>query len=270
MPFTLSHPAAALPLRRLLPWCVLSALAIGSMAPDFPYFVGLSEIRGGTHSFASILWYSMPVGLAVYLVFQRWLREPWIHRLPAAFAARIPLARPRASLAAILASLALGAATHVLWDSITHEHEPGVVLVHALNAVLIHVLGFPVRGYKVLQHGSTLAGAALLAYWTLRWLRATPAGALPERWAGARRARELAPIWLALLPGALALGYALAFFPPALRYYPLALFVGAFVVVGVSLASLALLLYAIWWHRGAGAEAGAGVEPSSSMGAGRP
>ncbi|MSQ59664.1 MAG: DUF4184 family protein [Betaproteobacteria bacterium] len=40
MPFTIAHPAAALPLLRpLRGFGVLSALVIGSMTPDFPYFL---------------------------------------------------------------------------------------------------------------------------------------------------------------------------------------------------------------------------------------
>lgn len=41
MPFTLSHPAAVIPLSRVK-WLVPSAVLMGSMAPDFPYFLALS------------------------------------------------------------------------------------------------------------------------------------------------------------------------------------------------------------------------------------
>src|SRR5215467_12574272 len=40
VPFTFSHPAAVLPLARR--GLVFSALVVGSMAPDFPYFVQMS------------------------------------------------------------------------------------------------------------------------------------------------------------------------------------------------------------------------------------
>ena len=36
MPFTLSHPAAVIPLRR---WGIFSALIIGSIMPDSVYFL---------------------------------------------------------------------------------------------------------------------------------------------------------------------------------------------------------------------------------------
>jgi hypothetical protein len=80
MPFTLSHPAAILPLRLLLGrFGVLSALVIGSMAPDFPYFVGKPWPRIFTHTLESVVWFSLPVGWCVYVLFEYILRRPiWI------------------------------------------------------------------------------------------------------------------------------------------------------------------------------------------------
>ena len=47
MPFTGSHPAAVLPLMR---WGLMpSALVIGSMVPDLPYFLPVPDL-GNTHS----------------------------------------------------------------------------------------------------------------------------------------------------------------------------------------------------------------------------
>lgn len=246
MPFTLSHPAAVVPLRRLLPWSVLSALAIGSMAPDFPYFVGFSEIRWHTHSFASIAWFSVPAGLAAYLVFQRWLRAAWIDLLPAAFAARVPQLRERTPLLAVIASLALGAATHVVWDSFTHEHQPGVMLVRALNVVLVQVLGFPVRGYNVLQHGSTLVGAGLLALWIRGWLRTTPRGELPATWLRAAAPRRWAPYFACGVIAPSALLHATRLYPPGGTLESLRSFVGAATVSAMSLGFGALFVYAAW------------------------
>lgn len=64
MPFTLSHAAATLPIKwRLGPRADFAALAIGSMAPDFPYFLGLPVHRDVTHSLFGVLWFSLPVGM---------------------------------------------------------------------------------------------------------------------------------------------------------------------------------------------------------------
>jgi hypothetical protein len=51
VPFTLAHPAAAVPLLRPLGRRgLLSALVIGSMAPDLWYFVPFDVTRADSHS----------------------------------------------------------------------------------------------------------------------------------------------------------------------------------------------------------------------------
>ena len=57
MPFTVSHAAAVLPLRRYLPGLPLSAMVIGSMLPDFGFLIphmdrNLSHGFGGLFLFA--------------------------------------------------------------------------------------------------------------------------------------------------------------------------------------------------------------------------
>jgi hypothetical protein len=255
MPFTLAHPAAALPLRRLLPWAPFSALAIGSMAPDFPYFVGLAEIRLRTHSLPSVVTFSLPVGVLVFLAFQRWLRPAWSDLLPVAIAVRLPHRAEPAHPGAAGIAVALGALTHVLWDSITHEHQPGLALVRALNVVVGQLFGFAVHGYNVLQHGSTLLGLAALAYALCHWTACTPARALPASWPRAARARRAMP-WLlgcGLAPAALA--YALHASPPGAQSVSIATFAGVAIVPGLSLTLAALLAYAAWWWRCAAAGA---------------
>ena len=79
MPFTLSHAAAVLPISRLgryrLP---LSALMIGSMAPDFGYFFSQEASRELTHSFASLPLFALPMGLAVWLFYVALLEKTTI------------------------------------------------------------------------------------------------------------------------------------------------------------------------------------------------
>ena len=77
MPFTFSHPAAVLPLLRPLGrFGSLSALVIGSMAPDFSFIVPMGLSRAQTHAPAALLTYCLPAGLLAYLVFHRVLKLP--------------------------------------------------------------------------------------------------------------------------------------------------------------------------------------------------
>ena len=79
LPFTLAHPAAVLPLRRIL---VFSALVVGSMAPDFHYFLGLRPHDHFSHSIRGAFIFCLPVGLAVLWLFQHVMKLPLISLAP--------------------------------------------------------------------------------------------------------------------------------------------------------------------------------------------
>ncbi|AUY48709.1 DUF4184 family protein [Streptomyces sp. CB01881] len=201
MPFTLSHPAAVLPLLRAAGArgpLVASALVAGSMAPDVPFFAesllpGAYGLGGATHS-----WWGVPtvdVAIAGVLVagWHTLLRGPLVGLLPdrLAPAAEALTARRRGTAARgavdaawFAGSAALGAATHVGWDAFTHGGRLGVTLLPVLDRT---VAGLPL--YTVLQYGSSALALAALAGYLVRAVRAVeparPAVALP---AGVRRA----------------------------------------------------------------------------------
>lgn len=199
MPFTLSHPAAVLPLLRpLARYGVLSALVVGSIAPDFPYYVGVRGARPYTHSLISILWFSIPVGWLAYLGFQLLLRRPAVFLLPEPLRARLD---PRPHIAAfgpVTLSLALGALTHVAWDTLTHRSRALARTFPFLREDLPTLWGHPLWSYRVLQNGSTLLGGAVVAVAVLHWFLRTPPRALapesPGRGILRARARAVAVI----------------------------------------------------------------------------
>lgn len=159
MPFTFSHPAAVLPLldgRRGRGPLVATGLVAGSMAPDVPYFA--DSLLRGCYGLGAVThrWWAVPtvdVLIAAGLV-------GWWHGL-----VRPPLGRPQ--LGWFAASAALGAATHVVWDSFTHEGRAGVRALPVLDTRLV---GLPL--YTLLQYGSSAAALALV-------IRRSPAPALP-------------------------------------------------------------------------------------------
>ncbi len=183
MPFTLAHPAAAIPLARPLGrYGVLSALVIGSVAPDLWYLAPWLVSRNQTHQFAGLFWFCLPAGCAIYWLYHRLMKvplaflfPPWISSRLVFFLAGQP-AMPRAPWSAVIASLFVGAATHVLIDPLSH---PTGRLTDALPE-----LGFPLLVFgdwrltiaALVQYVASVAGIALLAVWCWRWLKAAPAG----------------------------------------------------------------------------------------------
>ena len=177
MPFTLAHPAAVLPLRRH--GLVFSALVVGSMAPDFEYFFGVK--RPISHTMPGILTFTLPLALAVLIVFQVVVKWPAIWLLPQRLQARVigPARRfrwlPLTRLLQILASLVLGIATHILWDGFTHSDSWAVngwpQLRHVVSVPLYH----PMKLFAALQLFGSVFGVLLLGVCFLRWyLRTAP------------------------------------------------------------------------------------------------
>jgi hypothetical protein len=194
MPCSFSHPLAVVPLSRLCPARLnLAALVIGSMTPDFGYYFRQFALATYAHSLPGTFAVCLPTGLIALLLFYL-LRLPLCSLLPQPHrGALLPSARtrPRWSITgAIKASLSLliGAWTHTVWDSFTHDNAWAVQRIPWLRASLIEVGGTVLPTAYVLQQLSTLLGGLGLAFLYIRWLRRQPRptasepDSLPDRW----------------------------------------------------------------------------------------
>jgi hypothetical protein len=181
MPFTVSHAAAALPVHALFRRLPLAALMIGSMAPDFAFFVPFAPYRSSTHSIAGLFWFCLPVGLVLWCIFVRWIEHPTMALLPAAWREKLTPTGPITPRLVGLASLGivLGAGTHDLWDSFTHSHTWVTSAVPSWRARQPELGG--ARIYHLLQIASSVLGLAVLALWLLN-LRNRPMPAAPFDW----------------------------------------------------------------------------------------
>jgi hypothetical protein len=186
MPLSPGHPAVVLPLQRLgLP---LSGLVVGAVAPDLPVYLPVGVGYATTHSGAGLV-ADVAIGLVLLWLWFVLVRDAVVD-LVAALRRRAPAqARPSARgwLLAPLA-VAVGAATHVLWDSVTHDW--GFVVEGV--ALLREDVG-PLPLHEWLQHVSTVAGSAVVAAYCLVRLRSRP---VVPRSASVRRPR----LWLAAVP----------------------------------------------------------------------
>jgi hypothetical protein len=171
MPMTAAHPLAVLPLLRR--WRLdTTCLVIGAMSPDFEYFLRVEEVSSVSHTLLGLLYFCVPITIAAAYLFHRVLEAPalrvapWRTRL-AVFAGRPWPTRPLWILAL---SALLGAVTHYLWDGITHTDGYGPQHLAFLRT--------PIHGIalcRILQHGSTVIGLAILAIVVGRALaRVTP------------------------------------------------------------------------------------------------
>ncbi len=183
MPFTGSHVAAVLPVVGVgLP---VSALVVGSMSPDLPYYAPQGPwmaIAGGgaTHSLAGVVLWAPLWGLAVLALWHGLVARPAVAAAPEALRRRLPapatlrdrMGSPRL-LGLTYLALVLGALTHVAWDAFTHEGRWGAEHLAFLESPVTW-LPFDRPGYAWAQEASTVLGLAVLAWWLARWWRRTP------------------------------------------------------------------------------------------------
>lgn len=170
MPFTFAHPAAILPLRRFR-FLQTLPLVIGAIVPDAPYFFPSPFGRTffvDTHSLYGSFKECLPLGLAalvLILLFRepltvmlgaraRWLCLQSIERFSA---------QPLSWVVALL-SILIGAWTHIVWDSFTHEDGWMTTRVEALSEP-VSVFGWDTATSHLLQYLSSVFGLGVLAIW---------------------------------------------------------------------------------------------------------
>jgi hypothetical protein len=181
MPFTFSHPAAVLPLKKLSGGNLLMAgLLAGSVAPDFEYFIRFKS--SVSHTFIGILKFNLPVGLLITLLFFLFIRDSLLPNLPAFLRERLMppasfdwVAAFRKHWFMLVVSILLGALTHILWDSFTHRTGYAVLPFPALR-YNVEFLDYSIPVYRILQHGSTLLGGGIIAIYLYKMPRVKQAG----------------------------------------------------------------------------------------------
>jgi hypothetical protein len=216
MPFTVSHIAAVLPfhkpLRRL---GLLSAAAIGAMAPDLDFILPIRLAREQTHGRLALLTFCLPVGLATWALFQSLIKPALIEVLPNRIFARLCAEHLAARLGSVMTwfyavlAVLFGALTHLIWDGFTHEAGRGARILSGFGEHDTELAGSQWQLYRLLQHGSTLVGAAAVVIGLWLWVRhSSEPNPLPERRLSARE-RHLWVATYVLIP-ALLVGAAVA------------------------------------------------------------
>ena len=156
MPFTLSHPAAVLPVAALLRGRLAlptSAMVAGSTVPDLPLFVGTGYAV--SHSPVGLVTLDLALAMGLLLVWDRLVRDALADLAPdrwrSRVAPRVRLDRRGWALAPFAA--VLGSVTHVVWDAFTHDGRWGTSLVPWLEQDHLGV-----GGADWAQYGSSVVG----------------------------------------------------------------------------------------------------------------
>ena len=217
MPFTLAHPAAILPLRRVS-FLRTAGLVVGAVSPVLPSYLPLGpgghalRLRLDTHSLVSSYTVDLALGL-VLLMAVVLLREPLTVLLPArarwlALQALEPFRRRPVEWLLAPLGILIGVWSHLLWDSFTHYDGWAVRHVAVLNDT-VTIGWYSGEIFHLLQYLSSALGLLVLAWWYRR-LRVPP-GAVTGH--DTRRGRA-GPALLLIAGAAMLIGGV-----EALRYY---------------------------------------------------
>lgn len=208
MPFTVAHAVVAPPLGRLSGGrLAVTALAIGSMSPDFEYVMFLETARTFGHTLAGLFVFCLPVSLVALVLWHAVVKRPLAGLLPDRWShLGAALCRPLPPLSAAsafttVAAILVGAWTHIAWDSFTHPQGSMVQAIPVLRRTV--AAGLP--AYKVLQYGSGLVGMALLGAFAFAWAGRQPP--VPIVQAPVRR-RVVGAAWVAACTVSVALANA--------------------------------------------------------------
>lgn len=165
MPFTFAHAAAAIPISAKWKdkFCT-TGLVLGTMAPDFEYFVHLSPYATYGHQLLGFFLINLPLCYVLAFLYHYALKVPLLQHLPkpinqwmSPFAQATWKMRSLREMVLFAGSALLGMITHVAWDSFTHSHGLMVSLLPFLSHKLT-AFGFTFYLYSLLQHGSSLIG----------------------------------------------------------------------------------------------------------------
>ncbi len=175
MPFTFSHPALVFPLKYLPDRFIsFTGLIIGSMVPDFEYFMRMVAGSIYSHTFLGIFYFDLPVGIALTFVFHDIVRDEFIDHLPRQLRSRFWALKTfnwdhafKKTWIVVIVSILIGAASHILWDGFTHPLGYFAQKSTFLRQK-VWFLGLRIPVYNILQHLSSLIGGIIVCFFIRR------------------------------------------------------------------------------------------------------
>jgi hypothetical protein len=255
LPLTISHPAAVIPLKKF--GFPLSALIIGSMMPDFEFFLRLSSDRVIGHTIPGIFLFCLPVGFIVLLLFHIVIKKPVISLLPQSHHSRIFSVIgsefrffPLKQFIKIILALLIGIVSHLFLDSLTHDNSFFTSQIPLLSLSILTTPFGSLRVYFLLQQILSFIGFLLITRWYFIWYRSsTPTILLPTPLRRNQKSKVLlCMILLTLITTSIVVSVK-TFTGNTLHHTDLyRAIISNTAVVSVSVTLLVLFLYSICWH----------------------
>jgi hypothetical protein len=180
MPLTFSHPALILPAKYLpAKWISMTGLIIGSVAPDFEYFIRMRVESLYSHTWTGMFWFDLPLSLLLTFIYHYIIRNSFICNSPVFLKKRLSryidfnwMDYFKHHFFTVIICLLVGIASHIFWDGFTHPHGDFVKMLPFLHETMTFS-GIHIPNFKVAQYISTILGGIIVFYAILRIPKAT-------------------------------------------------------------------------------------------------
>lgn len=159
MPFTFAHPAIILPFYKSKTFSrFFTLLVIGSMSPDFEYFLRLQTYSKYSHTIPGIFYFCIPASLVIFFLYEKVIKPELTRYFLQKEVTTISIIRSNTDILLGITAIVIGAFSHILWDSFTHIG--GFFVTHYPIFFQQYFGSIPM--FKILQHGSTLVGGLIV------------------------------------------------------------------------------------------------------------
>lgn len=169
MPFTFCHPAIILPLAKLNSKRIsATGLIIGSMSPDFEYFIKMRMEKIHGHSLGGLFYFDLPLTILLSFIFHLGVRKALILHSPEFIRKKYMtfvdldwITWVKRHWYVLIYSALIGIFSHVFWDAFTHTNGFFVRHLTFLQGST-EVFGVIIRKADLAQTLSTLFGGIVI------------------------------------------------------------------------------------------------------------
>jgi hypothetical protein len=171
MPFTFSHPALILPFVKLEKgWVSFTGLVIGSIVPDFEYFMRMDTKSSHGHTLGGCFYFDLPLGILLCFVFHNLVRNSLIKNISIGLQQRFikftyfnwnVFFLKNWNL--VFLSILIGIGSHFLLDSFTNGKGFFVELIPFLKRQFVYN-GQPLIFSQILYYVISVSGLIMIAF----------------------------------------------------------------------------------------------------------
>lgn len=146
----------------------MTALVVGSMAPDFEFFIRLQPVKQSMeipfgHTISGMFLYDLPLCFLFAWIFHAIIKTPLLTHLPKPFDQRYSQdawqkwTMDLRSFIVFCYSAILAMVIHIILDSFTHLNSP---MVHQVSYLFmtVNIFGYSIPVCKLLDHIGTVVG----------------------------------------------------------------------------------------------------------------